>query len=67
MHIKRLREKHGLSVRALAKRARMSYTYVSNVENGKIDPRVSSLQRLAKALGTTASALIRESPGKQRR
>jgi len=45
----------------------MSYTYVSNVENGKIDPALSSLKRLAKALGTTASELIRESPGKNRR
>ena len=60
MHLKRLREQHGLSVRALAHKAKMSYTYVSNVENGKADPSLSVLKRLAAALGITASELIQE-------
>ena len=67
MQLKRLREKQGLSVRALASKANMSYTYVSNVENGKVDPSLSALKRLAAALGVTASALIRELPAKATR
>lgn len=67
MNVKRLREKQGLSVRALAAKAGMSYTYVSNVENEKVDPALSTLRRLAKALGTTASDLIREPRKKTRR
>jgi transcriptional regulator with XRE-family HTH domain len=45
----------------------MSYTYVSNVENGKVDPSLSALKRLAKALGVTASQLIREDRAKPNR
>ncbi|HEV8329487.1 MAG TPA: helix-turn-helix transcriptional regulator [Nitrospiraceae bacterium] len=67
MQLKRLREKQGLSVRALASKASMSYTYVSNVENGKVDPSLSALKRLAKALGVTASQLIREDRAKPNR
>ena len=64
MQLKRLREKQGLSVRALASKASMSYTYVFNVENGKVGPSLSALKRLAKALGVTASQLIREDRAK---
>ena len=67
MQLKHLRTKHGLSVRALATKAHMSYTYVSNVENGKVDPSLSALKRLATALGVTASQLIREDRAKARR
>lgn len=67
MNLKRLRGKHGLSVRALASKAAMSYTYVSNVENGKADPSLSVLKRLAAALGVTVSKLVREVSAKPRR
>lgn len=67
MQLKRLREKKGLSVRALAAKASMSYTYVSNVENGKVDPSLSVLKRLAAALGISASELIRERRERTRR
>lgn len=67
MHLKRLREKKGLSVRALAAKAGMSYTYVSNVENSKADPSLSVLKRLAAALDIAASDLIREPRAKTRR
>jgi transcriptional regulator with XRE-family HTH domain len=67
MQLKRLREKKGLTVRALASKAQMTAAHVSNVENGKADPSLSALQRLAAALGVTASALIRELPAKARR
>jgi transcriptional regulator with XRE-family HTH domain len=67
MLLKSLREKKGWSVRALAKRAGMSYTYVSNVENGKVDPSLSALKRLAEALGVTVSKLVQEPRTKTRR
>lgn len=67
MQLKRLRENHGLSVRSLASKAGMSYTYVSNVENGKADPSLSVLKRLAAALGVTVSELVRETTAKQTR
>lgn len=54
-------------MRALASKAGMSYTYVSNVENGKADPSLSVLKRLAAALGVTVSVLVRETPAKPHR
>lgn len=54
MNLKRLGKEQGLSVGALAGKAGMSYTYVSNVENGKAYPSLSILKRLAAALGVTA-------------
>lgn len=60
MMLARIRERKGLSQRALAAKAKMSYTYLCNVENGKADPSLSTLKRLAKALGVTVSALVKE-------
>ena len=62
MRLRTLRSQNGLSVRTLARRAEMSYTFVSNVENGKADPSLSTLRRLAKALDITVSELIGEKP-----
>ena len=51
----------GLTQQALAKKAnRMSYTFLSNIERGKVDPSLSTLTRLAAALGVTVSELVRE-------
>lgn len=50
MRVKAIREEQGLSLRALAAKAKMGYPYLCNVENGKADPSLSTLRRLAKAL-----------------
>ena len=60
MMLKVIRERNGLSLRALAEKAGMSYTYLCNVENGKADPSLSTLKRLAEALGITVSELVKE-------
>ena len=58
MLLKALRLQKGFSVRQLARRAGMSYTFVSNVENGRADPSLSTLRRLAKALDVSVCELI---------
>jgi transcriptional regulator with XRE-family HTH domain len=45
----------------------MSYTYLSNVENERVDPSLSTLKRIAKALGVTVSELVKEPKPKPRR
>ncbi|TKB65675.1 MAG: helix-turn-helix transcriptional regulator [Nitrospira sp.] len=60
MKIKAIREEQGLSLRALAAKAKMGYPYLCNVENGKADPSLSTLRRLAKALRVTVGELIDE-------
>jgi transcriptional regulator with XRE-family HTH domain len=58
MLIKHIRQQKGLSLRALAAQAKMSYTYLCNVENGKADPSLSTLRNLAKALGVVLIELL---------
>jgi transcriptional regulator with XRE-family HTH domain len=58
MVFKRIRQQNGISLRALATRAEMSYTYLCNVENGKADPSLSTLRKVAKALGVTLIDLL---------
>ena len=60
MLLKLMRERKGLSQRALAAKAKMSQTYLCNVETGKADPSLSTLKRLAKALDATVSELVME-------
>jgi transcriptional regulator with XRE-family HTH domain len=58
MRIKAIREAKGLSLRVLASKAKMGYPYLCNVENGKADPSLSTLRRLAKALKVKVVELI---------
>ena len=58
MIIKHIRQQKGLSLRALAAKAKMSYTYLCNIENEKADPSLSTLRNLAKALGVTLVELL---------
>jgi transcriptional regulator with XRE-family HTH domain len=46
-----LRERHGLSQRALAVRARTSQAWISRVERGEVSPSVASLERLLHVMG----------------
>ena len=52
----------------LAKKAGgMSYTFLSNVETGKADPSLSTLTRLASALGVSVSELVKDPPAELKR
>ncbi|OYV86526.1 MAG: hypothetical protein B7Z73_11600 [Planctomycetia bacterium 21-64-5] len=56
--VKELRVKAGLSQEALADRARIHRTYVSQLERGLKSPTISVLLRIAEALATPASSII---------
>jgi len=60
MKLRAIRKQRGLSQRALAGKARMSQRFLCNIENGLADPSLSTLRRLAKALGVTVGALVDE-------
>jgi transcriptional regulator with XRE-family HTH domain len=67
MRLREIRQHKGITLQTLAKKAgQMSYTFLSKVENGKADPSLSTLQRLAKALQVTMADLL-EQPQTQRR
>jgi transcriptional regulator with XRE-family HTH domain len=51
MMVAQCRQRHGLSQRALAVRARTSQAWISRVERGQVSPSVDSLERLLQAMG----------------
>lgn len=68
MKIREIRQRKKLTLKALAKKAGgMSYTFLSNVETGKADPSLSTLKRLAAALGVSVSELVKDSPAESKR
>lgn len=44
------REELGLSQREVASRARIGHGHLSQIETGRVDPKLSTLQRLADVL-----------------
>ncbi len=65
IRLKALRERKGLSLRKLADVAGVHYVSLVRLEGRAFDPRLSTLRKLAKALGVSVSVLLGESkPGK---
>lgn len=59
LHLKALREKAGMSQRALAEAAGVSATFITMLETGRRRGLESeNLHRLAKALGVTENQLV---------
>jgi len=56
--LRALRSSKGLSQRALARRAGVAFRTLQLLETGRHDPRWSTLERIAKALGEPVSALL---------
>jgi len=52
-HIRRLRKGRRMSLRALAGEADFSPSFISQVENGQVSPSISSMEKIAGALGVT--------------
>ncbi len=56
----RLRMEQELSQEALARAAKVHSTYVSLIERGKRDPKLTSIEKLAKGLDMPVSELLAE-------
>lgn len=57
--LREVRQEKGLSQEALADRAGLHRTYISQVERGLKSPSLRSLEQIAQALGMPPSALLR--------
>ena len=57
-NIRRLRERHALSQRELAARAKLSVTTVNRIESGQRKPMPRTVRKLAEALGVTPEELL---------
>lgn len=51
--VRYLREQKGMSLRALAERTDFSASFLSQIENGQCSPSISSMEKIANALGVT--------------
>jgi transcriptional regulator with XRE-family HTH domain len=58
LKLKDLRDKRDLTQADLAKKAGVSPGYVARLETGHHDPKLSTLHKLAKALGVPVGALL---------
>jgi transcriptional regulator with XRE-family HTH domain len=56
--IKALRERRGLSQEQLAAKAGIGRSYLARLETGLHDPTLSTLEKLAKALGVKVAKLV---------
>lgn len=58
-NMKKVRAKKKLSQGALARLLEVDKGYISNIENGKKNPTLATIQRLANALGVSADELLK--------
>jgi anti-sigma regulatory factor (Ser/Thr protein kinase)/DNA-binding Xre family transcriptional regulator len=58
--LKEIRRLKGMSLRGLAKRVDVSASFLSQVEQGKCQPSLETLSKIATALGVKADYLLRE-------
>lgn len=63
--LKELREAHGMSMRALAQRSGLSANALSMIERGRASPSVSTLSKLAEALGISITEFFGQVPTRQ--
>ena len=58
-NLRRLREAKGLSQEQFAEEAGIHRTYVSDLERGSRNPTIRVVERVASALGVTASDILK--------
>jgi len=58
MRLKAIRERRELTQQELAHKARLSLGYVARLEIGRHEPTLTTLRRLAKALGVPVTELL---------
>jgi transcriptional regulator with XRE-family HTH domain len=58
MKLKQLRTRQGFNQTDLAKKVRVTQAYIAMLENGRENPTLNVLERLAKALKVTVAELV---------
>lgn len=57
IRIRIARKRAGLTIRELAEKIEVSPTTIQNIESGKVDPRMSTMQKIAEACGVSTDKL----------
>ena len=58
-NMKRIRSKKKMSQGDIARALEVDRGYISNIENGKKNPTIATIQKLANALGVSADELLK--------
>lgn len=58
-NLRRIRTKKGITQGDIAKSLEVSRGFVSNLENGKTNPTLATIARVAEALGVTTDELLK--------
>lgn len=58
-NLKKIRTKKGISQGDIARTLDVSRGYISNIENGKTNPTLATISRLAKAVGVSIDELMK--------
>lgn len=58
-NMKRIRAKRKMSQGDIARALEVDRGYISNIENGKKNPTIATIQKLANALGVSADELLK--------
>jgi len=58
-NLKRIRTKKGISQGDIVRALGMPKSFVSNIENGKTNPTLATITKLAKAIGVSADTLLK--------
>ena len=58
-NMKRIRAQKGMSQGDIARALEVDRGYISNIENGKKNPTIATIQKLANALGVSADELLK--------
>lgn len=58
-NLKRIRTKKGISQIDIARSLSVSRGFISNIENGKTNPTLATISKLAHTLKTTSSELLK--------
>ena len=61
LNVRRIRQMKGMTLRQLARESNLSLSYLSNYENGKVNITISSLRKIAEAIGVPVSDLLTDS------
>ena len=59
LNLKRIRTKKGISQGDIAKELKVSRGFISTIENGKTNPTLATISKLAKAVGISVNKLLK--------
>jgi len=59
-NLKKIRKRKGMSQGDISRKLNMDRGYISSVENGKKNPTLTTLEKIARALDVTVDSLLNE-------